>query len=224
MQKSFAAFFAILFIFSSFCSAFQHQYHAFRRGFRLTMTSDKDASMGNYLSKTKPVFVAGGSRGLGFEVVKKLVKLGVPVHALVRSQEAGELLNSMDGVTVTIGDAFNEADIQKSMNGCVAAVTTLGGTGDDGQRIDYIGNSNVVEQAGILGVERIILVTSIGCGESKAAITKDTYLSLESFLSEKDKAERDIKLYTNLDWTIVRPGGLKSEPMTGKSNNNYIIV
>jgi hypothetical protein len=47
------------------------------------------------------------------------------------------------------------------MEGCIAAITTLGGNkpADGSQRIDYIGNSNVIEQAGILGVERIILVT-----------------------------------------------------------------
>ena len=46
------------------------------------------------------------------------------------------------------------------MTGCIAAVTTLGGVPLEGQqRVDYMGNSNVVEQAGILGVERIILVT-----------------------------------------------------------------
>ena len=46
------------------------------------------------------------------------------------------------------------------MEGCIAAITTLGGKEVEGQqRVDYMGNSNVVEQAGILGVERIILVT-----------------------------------------------------------------
>ena len=44
--------------------------------------------------------------------------------------------------------------------GCVAAITTLGGKPNEGgERVDYMGNSNVIEQAGILGVERIILVT-----------------------------------------------------------------
>jgi hypothetical protein len=44
--------------------------------------------------------------------------------------------------------------------GCVAAITTLGGKQTEGiERVDYMGNSNVIEQAGILGVERIILVT-----------------------------------------------------------------
>ena len=47
------------------------------------------------------------------------------------------------------------------MDGCDAAITTLGGmTGD--RRVDYVGNNNVIESAGILGVQRIILVTSIG--------------------------------------------------------------
>jgi hypothetical protein len=33
----------------------------------------------------------------------------------------------------------------------------------------------------------------------------------------KNKAERDLKTYTNLDWTIIRPGGLKSDAPTGKA-------
>lgn len=35
--------------------------------------------------------------------------------------------------------------------------------------MDYVGNNNVIEAAGILGVTRVILVTSIGCGSSKEA-------------------------------------------------------
>ena len=41
----------------------------------------------------------------------------------------------------------------------MAAITTLGGKDSNGKRIDYVGSSNVIEQAGILGCERIILVT-----------------------------------------------------------------
>jgi hypothetical protein len=37
----------------------------------------------------------------------------------------------------------------------------LGGQPAAGQveRVDYVGNSNVIEQAGILGIERVVLVT-----------------------------------------------------------------
>ncbi len=113
-----------------------------------------------YLGKD-PVFVAGGSSGVGLEVVHKLSELGTPVRALIRREESRDLLQKVPGVTVVVGDALDESAVQSCMSGCVAAITTLGGNPSDGQlaRVDYEGNSNVIEQAGILGVERIILVT-----------------------------------------------------------------
>lgn len=149
------------------------------------------------------------------EVVKQLSALGTPVRALVRSNEAVELLSTIPLVTPILGDAAIENDVQSSMNGCIAAITTLGGKSGPGEaRIDYIGNSNVIEQAGILGVERIILVTSIGCGNTKNAVDPQVYRLLEDALNAKNKAERDLRMYTNLDWTIIRPGGLKSDAPT----------
>ena len=173
-----------------------------------------------YITSKKPIFVAGGTSGVGLEVVKLLVDQGNPVQCLVRRPESVGMLEeiSKDLITCTIGDALDEAAVQECMNNCVAAVTTLGGKpSENGKRVDYIGNSNVVEQAGILGCERIILVTSIGCGPTKDAVGEDVYEVLKEALVAKDKAERDLRMYTNLDWTIIRPGGLKSEAATGKA-------
>lgn len=125
----------------------------------LTMSSRLHMSS-KYLGK-EPVFVAGGTSGLGLDVVHKLSALGTPVRALVRREDAREYLQTLPGVTVIMGDALDESAVQNAMTGCVAAITTLGGKPNDPQsvRVDYEGNSNVIEQAGILGVERIILVT-----------------------------------------------------------------
>ena len=38
-----------------------------------------------YLGKS-PIFVAGGSSGVGLQIVKQLAQLGTPVHALVRRE------------------------------------------------------------------------------------------------------------------------------------------
>jgi uncharacterized protein YbjT (DUF2867 family) len=112
-----------------------------------------------YLGKN-PVFVAGGTRGVGLEVVKQLTALGTPVHALCRRREAVEEMKKIHGVLPFFGDALDEAAVQECMQGCVAAITMLGGKPTaDQPRVDYAGNSNVIEQAGILGCERIILVT-----------------------------------------------------------------
>ena len=112
-------------------------------------------------SKYKKVFIAGGSKGLGHAIVEKLSARGTDVVALVRSEESKAELDSIPYVSAILGDAFNQKDIENAMDGCDVAITTLGGTTGD-RRIDYEGNNNVIESAGILGVQRIIMVTSIG--------------------------------------------------------------
>lgn len=114
------------------------------------------------------VFVAGGSKGLGRLVIDKLVDSGCQVKALVRSEEAAKMLNEIEGVTAVVGDAFEQKTVENAMDGCDAAITTLGGSTED-RRVDYEGNANVIESAGILGIQRIILVTSVGCGNSREA-------------------------------------------------------
>jgi uncharacterized protein YbjT (DUF2867 family) len=169
----------------------------------------------------KKVFVAGGTRGVGRHIVDKLISGGSKVVALVRSDEAAAELGAVDGVTVVKGDAFDYKSVEGAMDGCDAAVSTLGGTtvAEDGEkRVDYTGNSNVIEAAGILGVTRMLLVTSIGCGTSKEAAPPTTFEVLKDVLAAKEKAENLlIKYYTNMNWTIIRPGGLKSEAATGKA-------
>ena len=156
----------------------------------------------------KKVFVAGGSRGVGRCVIDKLLENGSEVVALVRSPEDCQALNALDGVTAIQGDAFVIKDVENAMDGCDAAITTLGGAVNDaGKRVDYEGNNHVIESAGILGVTRVVLVTSIGCGNSRDAAPPAVFESLKEVLAAKEKAENILsKYYTNTNWTIIRPG------------------
>lgn len=165
------------------------------------------------------VFVAGGTRGVGKHVVEKLLASGSSVVALARSDDAIAELSKMEGVTAVQGDAFDYKAVEGAMDGCDAAITLLGrgaNAEEDEKRVDYEGNSNVIEAAGILGVTRLVLVTSIGCGDSREAVPPSVLETLKDALSAKERAENVlIKYYTNTNWTIIRPGGLKSEPATG---------
>lgn len=116
----------------------------------------------------KKVFVAGASKGVGRLVVNKLLSSGHKVVALVRNDEAFNELSALDDVTAIKGDAMEYKDVEGAMDGCDAAISTLGGTPPE-ISVDYVGNNNVIEAAGILGVTRVVLVTSIGCGSSKEA-------------------------------------------------------
>ena len=187
-------------------------------GATTSITSSKSDTCLHMAGKYKKVFVAGGSKGVGRLIVDKLLaEEGTEVVAMVRSEESLNELNAIDGVTAIQGDAFDQKVVENCMDGCDAAITTLGGATDD-KRVDYIGNNNVIESAGILGITRVILVTSIGCGSSKEAAPPSVFEVLKDTLAEKTKAENIlIKFYTNVNWTIIRPGGLKSEPMTGQA-------
>ena len=187
-----------------------------QRSAALSQSNDSESAL---YAKYKKVFVAGGSKGVGRSVVDKLIAEGSEVVALLRSDEAVAELGAIDGVTAIQGDAFDYKTVEGAIDGCDAAVTTLGGSVDDtDKRVDYVGNNNVIEAAGILGCTRVVLVTSVGCGNSKAAAPPAVFEVLKDVLAAKTRAENVlIKYYTNMNWTIIRPGGLISEPQTGKA-------
>ena len=206
--------FSLLF---SVCAAFSPSRINIATSSRTFQSTDGSSTSLN--AKYKKVFVAGGSRGVGRAVVDKLVANGSEVVALVRSDDAVTELSAIDGVTAIKGDALDYKTVEGAIDGCDAAITTLGRPADDdGERVDYKGNNHVIEAAGILGCVRVILVTSVGCGDSKDAPPPSVYEVLKEALLLKTKAENVlIKYYTNMNWTIIRPGGLKSEAMTGNA-------
>jgi nucleoside-diphosphate-sugar epimerase len=118
-------------------------------------------------------------------------------------------------VETVVGDALNLTDVTNAMNGQISAiVSTIGGMPQDGQRADFLGNKQLIDAAVKNGVSRFILVSSIGAGDTKDAIPATAYAALAPVLADKEKAEQYL-IESGLNYTIVRPGGLKSEPATG---------
>ena len=103
-----------------------------------------------------------------------------------------------------------------------AVVSTIGGTPAD-PKADSEGNINLIEAAVAKGKEqgrmpKFVLVTSIGTGDSQGAPPPQVYEALKPVLVEKVKAEDKLKELAEangMEFCIVRPGGLKSEPATG---------
>lgn len=181
-----------------------------------------EGTLGLVEGEFQTIFVAGGSKGVGRCVIDTILAEGenTKIVALVRSDDAVTELNGIsDNVKAVQGDAFDYKTVEDAMYGCDAVITTLGGsTNDDDKRVDYTGNANLIEAAGILGITRVVLVTSIGCGSSKEAAPPAVFEVLKDVLAAKEKAENMlIRYYTNTNWTIIRPGGLKSESATGKA-------
>ncbi len=165
---------------------------------------------------TSSIFLAGASRGVGREIAKCLTTQGYHVTALLRSEASRAEFEAM-GVSVIIGDAMAPDDLQSAMQSekpIDVVISTIGGLPQDGIKPDYPGNKNLIDAAVTAGVKKFILVTSIGTGNSVSALSPQTLAVLQPVLIEKDKAEQHL-INSGLTYTIVRPGGLKSEPATG---------
>ena len=127
------------------------------------------------LALAKNCFVAGASRGVGFEVVKGLRQQGSSVVALVRTVDTQAQLEAL-GAKVIIGDALEVETVSRAVqcfgNAPFSLVTTIGGKGmtRDEPRSDYLGNRNLVDGVKPLPCQRFLLVSSIGVGDSAIAL------------------------------------------------------
>ncbi len=162
------------------------------------------------------IFLAGASRGVGREIAKCLIEQNQKVKALLRSEDSRPELEAM-GIKVVMGDALDAAALQQAMLGdepIHAVISTIGGLPKDGERADFLGNKNLIDAAVKAGVQKFILVSSIGSGESVVAIPPQALETLSPVLVEKEQAEKHL-VESGLTYTVIRPGGLKSEPATG---------
>lgn len=162
------------------------------------------------------VFLAGASQGVGQEIAKCLIEQQWQVKALLRTEVARAELETM-GIKVVIGDALNVGDVERAMLGdelIHTVISTIGGLPKEGERADYLGNKNLIDGAIKAGVQKFILISSIGSGNSAVALPPQALQTLGSVLIEKEKAEKYL-IASGLNYTIIRPGGLKSEPATG---------
>ena len=168
------------------------------------------------MTTTSNIFIAGASRGVGLEIAKCLIEQQLKVKALLRTEASRAELEAI-GIKVVLGDALNIGDVERAIltnEPVYAVISTIGGLPKDGERADYIGNKNLIDAAVKAGVQKFILVSSIGSGNSVVALPPQVLQTLGPVLVDKEKAEQHL-IESGLTYTIIRPGGLVSEPATG---------
>ena len=174
--------------------------------------------IGNIDPDNASILVAGGG-GIALSVARRLKDAGAWVWMLQRSDVRRGEIEGMMAVVVK-GDATVRADVDAAMAAIEevdVVVSTIGGTPGD-PSADSVGNINLVEAAVAKGVKKFVLVTSIGCGDSRDAPPAQVFDVLKPVLLEKDKAEaalRDATAKSGMAHVIVRPGGLTTDPPTG---------
>lgn len=157
------------------------------------------------------IFGAGG-KGVGALTLELALAEQRPVVAVVRNPDAAVRLRER-GVQVYLGDAC-DADVVASA--CAAAGSDATIVSSMGGAQDYLAHRTVIDTAEKCGISRMILVTSLGCGDSWPFLSPRAKAGFGQAVREKSLAESWLQTST-LDHAILRPGGLLNGNATGNA-------
>jgi putative NADH-flavin reductase len=164
------------------------------------------------------LLVIGASQGIGLETVKAALAAGHTVRAFARS--AGKVAIEDAFLEKVDGDARDPTAIGHALSGVDAVIQSLGVTLTpqtviSGTRLFSDATRILVDAMTAHGPKRLVVVTGIGAGNSRAALgvlgTAAFALSLRRIYDDKDVQEMIVNRSV-LDWTIVRPGILTNTP------------
>lgn len=161
------------------------------------------------------ILIFGATRGTGLEAAKILAARGDAVTAFVRPASDRSELETIDASLIE-GDVLESESVRQALsaNRYRGIIVSLGGRRGETPRPDLIGARHIVDAARQAGVPRILMITAIGCGDSKAAVAPKVIEVLGEVLAVKTQAENYL-MESGLDATILRPGGMTSDPASG---------
>ncbi|MFP7299279.1 SDR family oxidoreductase [Neobacillus niacini] len=135
------------------------------------------------------------------------------VKAMVRREEQAEAFKKMNLEVAVACLEQSVEDIAQAARGCNAIVFTAGSGAHTGYDktllIDLDGAVKTIEAAEIVGIKRFIMVSAI-----QAHRRENWHESMLPYYAAKYYADKMLE-QSELTYTIIRPGGLLSEPGTG---------
>jgi uncharacterized protein YbjT (DUF2867 family) len=165
------------------------------------------------------VVVAGATGRTGKLIVEELVNRGYHVRAMVRSVAQACALQR-EGVEILEGDLTSVESLEKIMEGAQYLISAIGSrkpfNKQENNRVDNMGNQNLAKAALKKGIRHIVVISSIGVGDSRYAIGFFFRLLMTPVLRMKEKSEEFIRT-CGINYTIIRPGGLADKELPGKT-------
>jgi len=164
------------------------------------------------------VLVPGASGDTGREVLRYLKKTPHRVVAATRSESTAVALRGPDADEVRVGDLLVEEDAARLVEDCDYAISTVGSAPGPAflpgrAMVDGEGVANLAAAAEREGLDRVVLTSSIGVGDSREGMPLPVRLFLAPALRAKERGEDALRA-ADVPHTIVRPGGLTDDPAT----------
>jgi uncharacterized protein YbjT (DUF2867 family) len=166
------------------------------------------------MADEKTVVVAGATGRAGRLVVQELMKRGYRVRALMVPPFDSPETSGLTGVEFADGDLTSVKALERAMEGARYAISAIGSkkpfSGAENDKIDNMGNQNLARAARSQGLKQIVVISSIGAGNSRDAVSCMYRWPMMSVLKAKGKSEDFIRS-CGIDYTIIRPGGYNDD-------------
>jgi uncharacterized protein YbjT (DUF2867 family) len=162
------------------------------------------------------VVIAGGHGQIALHLERLLAARGdVPVGIIRNPDQATDLLK-IDAVPVVLDLEHSTVDqVADALTGADAVVFAAGaGPGSGAARKETVDRDAAIllaDAAEAAGVRRYVMVSSYGADNYDPNSTE----VFQVYLRAKAQADADLR-GRDLDWTVVRPGGLTNSPATGR--------
>ncbi len=161
------------------------------------------------------VVIAGGHGKIGLRLAALLAVRGDVAVGVVRNPDHRADLERAGAQPVVLDlESASAAELAEHLRDADAVVFAAGaGPGSGATRKDTVDRAAAVllaDAARLAGVRRYLLVSSAGVDEPPAEGTDEVWAA---YLRAK-KAAEDAITGTDLQWTVVRPGGLTDGPGT----------
>lgn len=160
------------------------------------------------------VFVVGAHGQIGTLLLPELQRAGYSVFAGIRKKAQASVVEAAGATPVLIDLLGPVADLAhqfQDMDAVVFAAGSGGSTGADMTLlVDLDGAAKTVEAVQMAGVRRFLIVSS--AASDKRATWGDT---IRSYMAAKYYADQQLRA-TDLNYTIIRPGGLTDEAGTSR--------
>jgi uncharacterized protein YbjT (DUF2867 family) len=158
------------------------------------------------------IVIAGGHGKIALRVARLLSARGDTVRSLIRNPGHGAGVHAA-GAEPVLADMEALDDLAEFVEGADAVVFAAGagpGSGPERKRtVDLGGAVKLLDAARATGAQRYLMVSSIGAGDPTSGSGP-----MRPYLEAKAEADAALSA-SDLDWTIVRPGGLTDDPGTG---------
>jgi uncharacterized protein YbjT (DUF2867 family) len=163
------------------------------------------------------VVIAGGHGKIALLLERMLTQRGDQAVGLIRNPDQVTEVEQTGAEAVVLDlESSSPAVVAAALDGADAVVFAAGaGPGSGATRKDTVDRAASVllaEAAGQAGVRRFVQISGMGVDQPPAAGTDEVWAA---YLAAKAAAEEDLRA-RDLDWTILRPGGLTDDPPTGK--------